>query len=447
MYTDNERRTGLPIKTFLTCFILIVIFIFILMWLLPIPRKLDNNVNNSTNKDENIENKETKNDKEDKTVSDNNQKINNEKETIEYKDPSCSLYVSNSKQSSNGWYNGEVEISFKTKNANTKGAKITNYGIGATSTPNYNKINQYLVYKDGTNIIYGYVKDSNGKTATCSITIKKDTTKPVCNLSVISGNESNGIYNSNVVIGFASKSDSISGIESYGISNSNSNVYNNNTKYTISENGTHVIYGFVKDNAGNTSTCDITINRNYVARPVVTYPSCSLKVTSGTMGWYSWYKDDVLIEFESKKSTNGATITEFGIGTSENYNNNSSYLVTKDGNIAVYGYVKDSNGYTGKCVIPIRRDATKPTCTLKVTNGTYNDKGYYTSDVVVELISMYDETSGINSYGLADTNSVIYNARSIQTINVNGKYEMHGYIKDNAGNTETCSLTIVKNNN
>ena len=64
-----------------------------------------------------------------------------------------------------------------------------------------------------------------------------------------------------------------------------------------------------------------------------------------------------------------------------------------------------------------------------------------------QMSQIYDETSGINSYGLTDENSVIYNASSKQTINVNGKYEMHGYIKDNAGNTSTCNLTIVKNNN
>ena len=438
MYTDNEKRRELPIKTFFICFVLIVIFIFILMWLLPIPRKLNGKINNSINE---IENKEEKSD------NDNNQNTKNEKEIIEYKEPSCTLYVSNLKQSNNGWYKDEVEISFKEKNANTKGAKITNYGIGTTQTPNYNKINKFLVYKEGTNTIYGYVKDSYGQTATCSISIKKDTTNPICNLSVLSGSESNGIYNSIFVVGFSLKSDSTSGIESFGISNSNNNVYDNSSKYTISENGKHVIHGYVKDYAGNSSTCDITINRNYVVRPVVTYPSCSLKVTSGTMGDYNWYKDNVLIEFETKKSTNGASITEFGIGTSENYNNNTSYLVKNDGNNVVYGYVKDSNGYTGNCVIPIRKDSTKPTCTLKVTSGTYNDKGYYTSDIVVELISIYDETSGINSYGLTDENSVIYNASSKQTINVNGKYEMHGYIKDNAGNTSTCNLTIVKNNN
>ena len=42
MYTDDEKRIGLPIKTFLLSLLLIIIFILLLMWLLPIPKKTNN---------------------------------------------------------------------------------------------------------------------------------------------------------------------------------------------------------------------------------------------------------------------------------------------------------------------------------------------------------------------------------------------------------------------
>ena len=48
MYTDDEKRVGLPLKTFILSLIMIIIFILLLMWLLPMPKNSNNN-NNSSN--------------------------------------------------------------------------------------------------------------------------------------------------------------------------------------------------------------------------------------------------------------------------------------------------------------------------------------------------------------------------------------------------------------
>ena len=37
MYTDEEERKGLPIKTFIISLILIIILVLLLVWLLPMP--------------------------------------------------------------------------------------------------------------------------------------------------------------------------------------------------------------------------------------------------------------------------------------------------------------------------------------------------------------------------------------------------------------------------
>ena len=47
MYTDDEKKVGLPLKTFILSLILIIIFILLLMWLLPIPKNSNNNNSNS----------------------------------------------------------------------------------------------------------------------------------------------------------------------------------------------------------------------------------------------------------------------------------------------------------------------------------------------------------------------------------------------------------------
>lgn len=551
MYTDNEQRTGIPLKTFIISLILIIIFILLLMWLIPMPKNSNNNnnctnngngtcegIDGLTNRIFNANVQEMKNaaifyfttDKLPKNEGDSvkltlqemldlklllpftdkdgnscsteesyvlltkrkdsyelkvNLKCNDEEDYIlvtlgcysycttavcEKQDPTkptnptnpskptnpsnpqpttttgvpkCELYVSSGNVGSNGWYIGDVVVGFKSKTVN--GATITNYGLGTTQAANYNKATSYKVNKDGTTTVYGYVKASNGKTSVCSIAVKRDTSNPVCNLTVLQGTKgTNGSYVSDVVIGFSSKTDTPSGIATYGISTSTVATYNKATQLTITKNGTHTIYGYVKDKAGHLGKCNITIKRDKPTTPVTSSPSCSLKVTSGT-ATNGWYNGNVVIGFASKKSTNGATIKSFGLGTSETYVGNNSYTVSRDGTTTVYGYVKDSNGYTSTCSIVVRKDTTKPSCSLKVISGTYNSNGYYTSNVVVGFNTRTDSTSGISKYGVGK--STTYAGNTSYTITSSGSHTVYGYVMDNAGNTATCSIKVEKRDN
>ena len=361
-------------------------------------------------------------------------------------DPNCSLYVSSGTVGDNGWYVSDVVVKFKSKDVTTKGATISSYGIGTDGNVNYNKKNSIVVNKDGTTTVYGYVKDSNGKTAICSINVKRDTVKPTCELSVISGVKgANGNYISNVVVGLTSNTDKTSGVSKYGVSESIVPIYNKNTKYTISKDGNHTVYGYVLDKAGHVSKCDIKVKREIPDEPVISEPSCTLKVTNGTVGDNGWYKGNVTIGFASKTTTNGATIKSYGIGTVETYAGNSSYTLNADGTTTVYGYVKDSNGYTSTCSITLKKDSTKPSCTLKVLDGTYNQGGYYTSDITVGFTSRTDVTSGISKYGIGTTTN--YSGNTTYKITNVGKYTIYGYVMDNAGNTAICDITVEKKSN
>lgn len=522
MYTDDEERRGLPIKTFLISLIIIIILVLLLIWLLPMPnmKGINNRIFNANIQEmkdaaipyfttdklpqkigdkttltlkEMIELKlllpftdkngdacdveksyVTLTKKEDSYEMKVNLKCNEEEDYIlvtlgcysyctsaicepETKEPeedkkeevkpvstgpSCVLYVSNGTLGNNGWYKSNAVVKFKTKTTTTKGATITSYGIG-TGSVNYNKNSSFTVTNDGKTTVYGYVKDSNGKTATCSIVVKKDTVKPSCTLSVLSGTKgTDGSYVSDVVIGFASKTDASSGVSAFGLTNTSTANYNNRTKYTVATNGTHKIYGYVKDAAGNTSTCNITVKRN--AKDTNSKPSCTLKVTSGTLGNNGWYVGNVNIAFDTKTTTNGATISSFGLGTSENYSGNTTFEVTKEGTTTVYGYVKDSNGHTATCSIAIKKDVTKPSCSLKVTNGTFNSAGYYTSNITIGFNSKVDSNSGIANFGIGKTET--YGGNNTYTVSTVGKHTVYGYIKDNAGNTAICSITVEKRN-
>ncbi len=356
--------------------------------------------------------------------------------------PKCVLEVGSGKLGNNGWYVGNVVVRFKSKSTTTSGAKIVKYGIGTSATANYNGNSSLTVSNEGTTKVYGYVKDSNGKTAVCTITVKKDTVDPDCSVSVLSGTKnSNGEYVGKVKVGFTKKIDKTSGISSYGVSKKTTPDYNGNTALTVTEVGTTTVYGYVKDKAGHTKSCKTTIK---IVKPetVVSQPSCELQVTSGTKGNNNWYVSNVVIGFKSKSSTNGAKITAFGLGTSEVYDGKTSYTISKDGTYTIKGYVKDSNGYVGTCSITVKRDATKPNCSLSVISGTQTSSGEYTSDIVIGFKSKTDATSGMNSFGIGK--STTYANNTSYTVTTVGTHTIYGYVKDNAGNTNTCSIKVTK---
>ncbi|MDD6879333.1 MAG: hypothetical protein PUD59_03770 [bacterium] len=352
---------------------------------------------------------------------------------------SCELMVSKGSKGTNGWYTSDVVVSFKSKNTTTKGAKITNYGIG--TTPTYDNKNSYNIKNDGVSTIYGYVKDSEGKTSICSIVIKKDSEKPNCSLDVLSGTKNSEGYISDIKVGFDSRVDNVSGIDTYGVYNTSKANYNKKTGYLVTDYGTTKVYGYLKDKAGNTAVCSKEVKKIKVPDNKYSEPSCNLSVTSGTLGNNNWYTSNVVVGFKSKTTTNGASITSYGLGTKETYDNNGSYKISSDGYKTIYGYVKDSKGNTAVCSIAIKRDATKPNCSLNVTNGVLKND-YYVSDVTVGFKSKSDAMSGINSYGLGTT--LNYKNNTSYKITTNGTHTIYGYVKDNAGNTNICNIKVTK---
>ncbi len=525
MYTEYEEKKGFPIRDFLIKLVLIVIFVLLLMWLLPIPnmKGINNtifNANVQTMKDAainyftterlpqkvgekktltleemlelklllpftdkngetcdvdesyvTIEKLETEylltvhlkckdeedeivvylgcysycttdvcEKKEEKKDDDKNPGNNGGGDVAVVGGPSCSLTIASGKAGENGWYVGDVVVKFKSKTA-TNNAKITNYGIGLSN--NYDGKDSYTVNKDGVTTVYGFVKDSNGKTAVCSIDVKRDTVAPSCGLTVLSGSVgSDGSYINDVVVGFSSRTDATSGVKQFGMGTTAKPNYNSNDRYTVNTNGSTTVYGYVKDAAGHTKTCDLTVKRNASKNDSV--PSCNLEIKSGNLGTNNWYVSNVTVGFKSKTTTNGATITSFGIGTAPVYNNSSTYELKNDGIYVVKGYVKDSNGHTATCSITVKRDATKPNCNLVVLSGTKNNSGNYTSNVVVGFRNRTDATSGVGAYGISAGNNPTYNSSDRITITNNGTHTIRGYVKDNAGNTNTCDITITK---
>lgn len=173
-------------------------------------------------------------------------------------------------------------------------------------------------------------------------------------------------------------------------------------------------------------------------------PTCSLSVSEGELGVNDWYRSNVTVKLNKKTPSKDAKITEYGIGLKKDYNKKAEYLVKDDGTITVYGYVKDSKGKENTCSITIKKDTKKPTCNLTVLNGSQNSSGIYTSDIELGFATKTDELSGIDIYGISDTKEQLYNSDDKTTITKDGSYTLYGHVKDKAGNTNNCKISITR---
>lgn len=269
---------------------------------------------------------------------------------------------------------------------------------------------------------------------------KKELVDPICKLEVIEGikNEA-GEYTKEVKIGFLSTvpSSEDATIKEYGIGPKK--VHNNELTYTLSKAGTTKIYGRIKDSNGKEGSCEIDVK-------IIKGISCTLEVIEGTLGENEWYTSNVKVRIaNATASVNSATIVKYHLGLfAENselpIENNDEYILKEDGSKEVRAYVEDSAGAKGECTIQIKKDATPPTCTLKVVSGTLSGKTYST-DVEVGFLKAEDNLAANVEYGLGVQKN--YN-RTNYVVKSNGTTKVYGYVKDEAGNENTCNTSISK---
>lgn len=335
--------------------------------------------------------------------------------------PTCSISLAGTK-GSNDWYKSNVTVTLS-RSDTTSG--VNDYGL-ATTTSTYNK--KYSATQGDTSSItyYGVVKDKAGNVTTCSKKFKVDKTKPTCSLKVSSGTKgSNSWYTSDVTVSLTK-----SGATSYGMATSNSATYNSTTslKRTSDTSGL-TYYGFVKDDAGNTNTCSLTVKVDK------TNPPCTLEVKSGTKGDNGWYTSELTFGF---KSLSG--VSSYGIAKSNSpvYSNNyKEYTIKSDMNKVYYGFTKAASGRVSSCSIRIKKDATPPTGTISLSNGTYA-KGKTTT------LTCSDALSGLYSlqisYGSKKKTEKSKSSLSLSLAS-SGKHTFT--CKDKAGNKKSTTRTYT----
>ncbi len=196
----------------------------------------------------------------------------------------------------------------------------------------------------------------------------------------------------------------------------------------------------------------IRVKRDY------TPPVCELSL-EGTLGQRNgsstgWYTTDVKITFNNKQdlpADSTSPVSEIKINNihldSDNVDrtlSNELNTQNRDVESATYkGFVEDNAGNFVTCSKTIKRDATKPECTLELS-GTKrtDDPNTYVSKVVVTA-QANDNLSGVYQYGInGDMN------KHTDTQTTNGEsITYNGIVEDNAGNTNTCNVVFKKNSN
>ena len=397
---------------------------------------------------------------------------------VEYNLPVCLLPKAN-----NTWTNKDYTYSYGCKN--DKGTGCSYEPIIKTVTTDTDILDSFT-WNATDNIGNSVACESKG------LSVKVDKTAPTCTINVIGGTKGNNDwYISDVKLQLTTQ-DNLSGIAEFGLStNSNYDFNGNNTAILNFDTAGTTYYGYVKDNAGNVGSCNITLKR------VTTPPNCNLNV-SGTKGNNNWYRSNVNVTM----NTSGFAINGTKISSPNGSVNGNNYTLTYDvNNTTITGEVTNEAGLVGRCSATVKRDATAPVATLRMKtthycmhtvtvqtsdsgcgdNGvrskdvdcaTWDSKGFdnranlenyiksnYSSyqsikstskdehddvsDNQAELVCSDNMTTNI-SYKIGSKYGSIYDLDSDSTARNSTNYTMKGTCTDEAGNTSSASKNFYR---
>ncbi len=262
-----------------------------------------------------------------------------------------------------------------------------------------------------------------------------DKTKPSCNISTNGTSGENGWYRSNVSLSL-NRTDNVGEISQYGLVNSNSTSYNGKASASQGNTSGTTWYGYVKDAAGNTASCSTSVKVDTTA------PTCSVSF-SGTSGENGWYRSNASVSLGRNDNLSGVASYGLTTSTSTTYNGSVSASQGNTSGTTWRGYVKDAAGNTGTCSGSVKVDTVKPTCSISVS-GTGGNNGWYRSNVTLTLNR--SDNYSVAGYGLTTSSSATYNGSVSASQGNTGGTTWRGYIKDAAGNTNSCSTTVKVDN-
>ena len=295
--------------------------------------------------------------------------------------------------------------------------------------------------------------------------IKIDKTSPTCTITRNKANPDglNDWYKTKVTLTLSTTNPkgtsdrAVASPISYDLKNKNKASYNGITTNTQSDTAGITWYGFVKDEAGNTNTCNsgkFKVDTTKPDKPKITNPYEN-----------KWTNKSYSISIVSVDKTAGIdyfayrypSSTSPGENAWAKYNNssrtpgvNTAFTTTnfskeRDENVEIK--VCDVAGNcSGTSLSRIRIDKTAPTCTVTKNIAKPNgNNGWYKTKVTLTLSTTNPKgssdravASGI-SYDLKNKNKASYNGVTKKTQKETKGITWYGFVKDEAGNTSTCN--------
>ena len=360
--------------------------------------------------------------------------------------PKCEVYETGT-MGDNDWYVSDVTIRFRSKSDQQPNNLLFVGARSPVSGESYSGITTSTILKNTVNyqktdtngiIWYGYIEDkANNYTVCHTRQFKRDATAPICELRVPNVDGDNNYFKmSSVKVDFKTHTDTsgqadYSGVRDHGINTWNSGV---KVDYQNVDTNTASWTGQIRDNAGNMSTCSISFKKDS------TPPTCTAKIPAadGTNGWHKM--STVKVEINTTND-NLSGVRDYGI----NSWNSGTKVVNHTADTAgiTYTYqIRDNAGNMNTCSVWFKKDSTAPTCGVK-TSGTTGNNGWYKKGTVSgSFTSANDNLSGVSNYGFDSYSG----SRTKSTTTSTSGTTWTGYIKDNAGNTNTCSTSFKFDN-
>ena len=377
--------------------------------------------------------------------------------------PTCELEITEGDVGEKDWYISPVTVEFKDVDVSgdaeidTKSFEVAKKSGGGTKR---SSDESYTIEDDGKYEVTGKVVDSNGNEGTCTLDVNIDTKEPTCKLKKTK-EEMSSSSSIDVEIEFDEVKDDVGEVTDKGIG-----LEENYEKdsFKITRRGIFTVTGYVKDEAGNKGTCSIKVDTKTNTKPLST-PKCSFSVKGERYTDNKNYCGSVTLVLDNKESTNGATITKYGIGTKEEYENyknksveffNSKDSVVLDPvttktSVEYYGIVEDSNGEVETCSIST---VLYPECAKKPKCEIYAKSSSNVGSDVVKVVVAFNESGTyaqdgktITNYGLSLSNNTEFNGKKELAVNKPGKNNVYGFVKDSSGDIGYCGPLEVNISN
>lgn len=349
--------------------------------------------------------------------------------------------IKNSKEVSNGsWTNTGLTYSFNIENSNSNSKIYYCKDLENTCVPNIEiKENEELDLSKEEGIYYiryNSVNEAGVNSTIKSYEAKIDKEKPVVDITVVDTNnkeiESDNWSITKTKFKFNLDNIGISPSHIYYCIDQDNNctpdieVTNDTFIDNNKDNGTYYIrYNTIND------AKTISEIKSFKIKSDIEELSCTI-----TKDIDEWTNKDITLTVNGTSS--GPSKIELFSFDGENFSKDNTLVITE--NKVVDAYVKNEAGSVGKCSVEVTNiDKEKPVCELKL-DGVGNDNLFV--DKVKLSFDKVSDNGEIDSYGINRVNGekeLIYDRNSDSNITYTG------FIKDKAGNVNTCDISFVKN--